>query len=111
MIENGNVVRGKFEPALEMAYGDITSSLTMIGTPFAAPFSVLYLQNFTDVIIDFSISYDGASVTFSLASGGAISTDMITNSVTVAQGEAAWCQYRSGAPTLGFVQVSSVTPV
>ena len=47
MIENGNVVRGKFEPALEMAYGDITSSLTMIGTPFAAPFSVLYLQNFT----------------------------------------------------------------
>ena len=110
-IENGNIVRGKFEPALEMAFGSITSSLTRIGTPFTAPFSVLYLQNFTDVIIDFSVSYAGDSVTFSLAPGGAISTDMITNSVTVATGESAWCKYRSGAPSSGFVQVSSVTPV
>lgn len=111
-IDNTNtIVRAKFETALEMAYGSITDSLTMIGTPFTASFSIVFIQNFTDQILDFSISYAGDSVTFSLAPGGSISTDMITNAVAVSQGEAAWVQYRTDAPTLGFVQVSSVTPV
>jgi hypothetical protein len=106
-----NIVRGKFETALETAYGAITSSFTIIGAPFTAPFNILYVQNFTDVIIDFSISYDGLTTTFSLAPNGIIATDMVTNSVQISTGESAWCKYRTGAPTKGFVQVSSVTPV
>lgn len=111
MVEsNTTIVRGKFDTARETAFGSITSSFTRIGTVFALPFSVLYLQNFTDQIMDFSVSYDGLTTTFSLAPGGAISTDMITNSVQISAGESAWVKYRT-APASGFVQVSAVTPV
>jgi len=105
------IVRAKFETAREMAFGSITNSFTKIGTTFDANFSVVYVQNFTDVIIDFSISFDGLTTTFSLAPSGIICTDMIANSMQVSVGESAWCKYRTGAPTSGFVQVSTVTPV
>ena len=105
------IARAKFETAREMNYADIDSVMTMIGTPFAVSFSVLYVQNFTDVIIDFSVSFDGANVTFSLAPNGIIASDMTTNQIQISAGEAAWCQYRSGAPSSGFVQVSAITAV
>lgn len=103
--------RGKFEPAREMAFGAITNSFTQIGSTFDAAFNVVFIQNFTDVTIDFSISYAGTDVTFSLAAGGAITADMLTNNVIVSKGEAAWCKYRDGAPSSGFVQVASIEPV
>lgn len=102
--------RGRFEAAREIAYGDLTSNFQMIGSTFETSFYVVFVQNFTDVTIDFSISYAGNDVTFSLAAGGALSTDMLTNSVLIAQGEAAWAKYRSGAPSSGFVQVSAIAP-
>ena len=102
--------RGRFEPARELAFGSITNSFTMIGTTFDTSFNVVFVQNFTDVTIDFSISYAGTDVTFSLASGGALTADMLSNNVIVANGEAAWCKYRDGAPSSGFVQVSSIEP-
>lgn len=105
------IVRAKFETARETAFGAITSSFTQIGTTFAAPFSIVYVQNFTDVIIDFSISFDGLTTTFSLAPNGIICTDMNSNNMQISAGEAAWCKYRAGAPSSGFVQVSAVTPV
>jgi len=105
------IVRGKFETALETNYSAITSSFTIIGAPFAAAFSILYVQNFTNEIIDFSISYDGLTTTFSLAPNGIIASDMVTNSVQISAGESAWCKYRSTPPSSGFVQVSSITPV
>lgn len=108
---NATIVRGKFETAREMAFGDITSSFTSISDPFDASFSVLFIQNFTDVIIDFSVSFEGLTTTFSLASGGSISTDMVANMVMVSAGEGAFCKYRSNVPSSGFVQVSAVTPV
>ena len=106
----GTIVRAKFEDARETAFGGITSSFTKIGTTFDANFSVIYVQNFTDVIIDFSISFSGLTTTFSLAPSGIICTDMIANSMQVSIGESAWCKYRAGAPSSGFVQVVTVTP-
>lgn len=108
---NVSIPRAKFEPAREMAFGDITNSFTAIGDPFSQNFGVLYVQNFTDVTIDFSISYGGTDINFSLGTGEKLSTDMFTNNMQVAQGESAWCKYRSGAPSSGFVQVSVVSPV
>jgi hypothetical protein len=105
------VVRAKFEPVREMAFGAITSSFTQVGSTFSDPFSIFYVQNFTDVVIDFSISFEGTDVTFSLASGGIICGDMSTNNMQISSGESAFCKYRTGAPTSGFVQVSAITPV
>lgn len=104
------IERGKFEAAREIAFGDLTNFFQQIGSTFDASYYVVYVQNFTDVTIDFSLSYDGADVTFSLASGGTLATDMLTNGVQVSRGEAAWAKYRDGAPTSGFVQVSAVAP-
>jgi len=110
-IVNTSIVRAKFETAREMAFGSITNSFTRIGAVFDLNFSIVYVQNFTDVIIDFSISFEGLTTTFSLAPGGIICSDMISNQIEISSGESAWCKYRTGAPTSGFVQVSSVTPV
>ena len=53
MPVNTTIPRARFEPAREMAFGDITSSFTMIGTEFETNFGILYVQNFTDKTIDF----------------------------------------------------------
>jgi len=94
-----------------MDFGDITNAFTQIGTVFTDNFSVLYVQNFTDVVIDFSISFAGTDITFSLSPQGSLTSDMDTNQVQISKGEAAWCKYRSGAPTSGFVQVAAITAV
>lgn len=103
--------RAKFRAVREKAFGSITGSMTAIGDPFANSFGILYVQNFTDVNIDFSVSYAGIDVTFTLAPSGIISTDMVTNGMQVSAGESAWCKHRGVAPTSGFVQVSEVSPV
>lgn len=103
--------RAKFETARETAFGAITASFTMIGTAFEDNFSVLYVQNFTDVNIDFSISYAGTDVTFTLAPLGTLTSDMDTNQIQISKGEAAWCKHRGVAPSSGFVQVAAITAV
>lgn len=110
-IDVNAVSRAKFEPVRETAFGAITNSFTKIGTSFTDNFSIFYAQNFTDQIMDFSVSYDGVDVTFSLAPGGIISTDMISNNIQISSGESAFIKYRSTPPTSGFVQISAVTPV
>lgn len=109
-FNNTAIPRGQFETAREMAFGSITNSFTKIGSTFSDHFGILYVQNYTDVIIDFSISFDGLTTTFSLEAGGKLSADMFTNNMQVAQGESPWCKYRTGAPTSGFVQVSVISP-
>lgn len=106
--------RAKFETAREMAFGDITNTFQKIGTSFADQPRIVYIQNFTDTIMDFSISYAGDSVCFSLASGGAFTTDITTNGAgtlfTPSVGESVWVKYRS-APSSGFVQFTGVIQV
>jgi hypothetical protein len=111
MLTTNGVVRAKFDVAREKAFGDITNSFTKIGTTFDLNFSVLYVQNFTDVNIDFSISYDGVDITFTLAPNGTLTSDMDTNQVQISKGESAWCKYRTGAPSSGFVQVAAISAV
>ena len=110
-VTANGIVRAKFETAREMAFGDIAASFTKIGTTFDLNFSVLYVQNSTDVTIDFSISYAGLTTTFSLASMGTLTSDMDTNRLQISAGESAWCKSRSGAPTSGFVQVAAISAV
>lgn len=111
MPVNTTIPRAQFGAAREMAFGSITSSFTKIGTTFSDNFGVLYVQNFTDATIDFSISFAGTDVTFSLGASEKLSADMFTNNMQIAKGESAWCKYRTGAPTTGFVQVSVISPV
>lgn len=110
-ITTNGIVRAKFETARETAFGSITNTFTRIGTAFELNYSVLFVQNFTDVIIDFSISYDGLTTTFSLAPNGTLTADMDTNQVQTSSGESAWCKYRTGAPTSGFVQIAAISAV
>ena len=106
-----DIVRARFETARESAFGSITSSFTRIGSVFEDPFSITWVHNYTDVFIDFSISFQGLTTTFSLEPGGKLTADMVTNQIQISSGESAWCKYRTGAPTSGFVQICAVTPV
>lgn len=106
-----NTARAKFTEAREKAFGDITNSFTRVGTAFENPSSILYVQNLTDQIMDFSISFEGEDVTFSLLPNGTLCADMEANQVAVAKGEGIFVKYRSTPPTSGFVQYSSVLAV
>lgn len=110
MPVNTTIPRARFETAREMAFGSITNSFTRVGTVFGENFGIMYIQNFTDVTIDFSVSFDGTSVTFSLGAGDKLTTDMFANNLEIAKGESVFCKYRSAAPTSGFVQVALVSP-
>lgn len=110
-ITTNGIVRAKFETVRETAFGDITSSFTRIGTAFEDSFSIVYVQNLTDQMMDFSISFEGLTTTFSLAPLGTLTSDMDTNQIQISAGESAWVKYRSTPPTSGFVQVSAVTAV
>ena len=106
--------RAKFETAREMAFGSITNVFQIIGTDFDDQPRIIYIQNFTDTIMDFSISYSGLTTCFSLGSGGAFTSDITANGAgstfTPALGEAVWVKYRS-APSSGFVQFTGVIQV
>ena len=105
------IVRGKFDIARELAYSSITTTFQEIGAPFANTLNIWFAQNFTDQNIDFSVSFSGVDLSFTLAPGGTISSDMYTNSIQVSVGEGVWVRYRTGsAPTMGFVQFSAILP-
>lgn len=104
------ISRARFEPVREAAFGAITGSFVKVGSSFDVNFSIFYAQNFTDQIMDFSISFDGSDVTFSLAPSGIICSDMISNCVQISAGESAWVKYRTTPPASGFVQFSAITP-
>lgn len=107
-------VRAKFAPAREMAFGSITASYTKIGTTFDDSYRLVFLQNFCNTIMDFSISYDGGDTSFSLAPGGTMAGDITANggggTFQIAKGESVFVKYRT-VPTSGFVQFSSVIGV
>lgn len=103
--------RAKFTEAREKAFGDISSSFTRIGNTFEIPDSIIYVQNFTNQMMDFSISFEGEDITFSLQPNGTFCADMASNLVAVAKGEGIFVKYRSTPPTSGFVQFSSVIAV
>lgn len=105
------IVRGKFDVAREMPYTSITTTFQQISPVFSDVFYIFFAQNFTNQNIDFSVSYLGTDLSFTLAPGGTISSDMYTNSIQIAKGEAVWVRYRTGAaPTSGFVQFSAILP-
>jgi hypothetical protein len=108
----GAAIRGRFETARELAFGDITSSFKIVGSAMDLSCYISGLQNFTDVYIDISISFAGDSTVLTLApNGGAHTYDLNTNAMLISQGEAVWAKYRTGAPTTGFIQVIVVAPV
>jgi len=106
--------RAKFEAAREMAFGTITGTFQKIGTSFENQPRVIYIQNFTDTIMDFSVSFTGVEVSFSLSAGGTFTTDVTANGAgtvfTPAIGESVWVKHRT-APSSGFVQFSGVIQV
>jgi hypothetical protein len=104
------IVRGKFDPARVLAYSAITSTFQQISTPFANTLFIFFVQNFTDQNIDFSVSFTGVDLSFTLAPGGTLTSDMFSNGIQLSVGEAVWVRYTSAAPTTGFVQFSAILP-
>jgi len=110
MSLNANPIRGKFDAARVEIYSGITATFAPIGNPFANTLYIWFAQNFTDQNIDFSVSFTGVDLSFTLAPGGTISSDMFTNGIQLSIGEYVWVRYSSAAPTLGFVQFSAILP-
>jgi hypothetical protein len=107
--------RAKFSTAREAAFGDITSSFTRMGTEFESQPRVVFVQNFTNQVMDFSISFAGDSTCFSLSPGDKFVCDITANGAgnefTPTIGESCWVKARSALPGSGFVQFSSVVAV
>jgi hypothetical protein len=107
-------IRAKFEAVREAAFGSITTSFTVVGIPIAPAVRHCIVQNFTNVILDFSISQEGTVHHFSLAPSVAYVFDVTANETTtegffLGAGQSLWVRYRTGAPaTSGFVQFSTV---
>ena len=110
-LDIGSPIRGKFDASREIAYTAITATFAPISTAFANTLYIWFAQNFTDQNIDFSVSFTGIDLSFTLAPGGTISSDMFTNGIQLSAGESVWVRYRTAAaPTIGFVQFSAILP-
>lgn len=95
------------EPLRSLAFGGIGGGYAGIGTAFVHPSRILLVQNFTDVILTYSL--DGLEDHFQLPPNGFILLDVTTNQVQtlgcfVSQGTRI---YVKGAPTLGQANVST----
>lgn len=106
-------IRAKYEPIREVAFGSITGTFTTVGVPISPAVRHCIVQNFTDQILDFSISQEGTVHHFSLSSSTAYVFDVTANETTtegffLGAGQSLWVRHRGSAPTSGFVQFSTV---
>lgn len=104
----GLEIRATFEPLRTLAFGSISVTYAGIGTALAHPSRMMIVQNFTDVLITYSL--DGINDHFVLPSNGQVIFDWTSN-VTVSQGffiAEGVRLYAKGAPTLGAVYVSTI---
>jgi hypothetical protein len=101
-------VRWYCEPLRSLAFGSISSSYAALGTAFANPSRQIYIVNYTDVLLTFSL--DGTHDHFVVAPNSHFISDIMTNA-SIAGGSWAAAQgqviYVKGAPTVNAVYLST----
>jgi hypothetical protein len=102
-------LRAKWEPLRSLAFGSISGTYAGIGTSFANPVRIMWIQNTTDVMLTFS--QDGLVDNFVVQSDSFVLLDVTTNQSIPAgafyfpEGERI---YVKGSPTMGSVYLSII---
>jgi hypothetical protein len=96
------------EPVRSLAFGSISAAYMPIGTSFANPVRIFFIQNLTDALLMFS--FNGIDDNFPLPPSSFLLLDVTANR-TVSQGfyiaEGTFIYVKEiGTPTLGSVYVS-----
>ncbi len=96
------------EPVRSLAFGSISGTYAGIGTGFANPVRIIFVQNLTDVTLMFSL--DGINDNFPLPSNSFLLLDVTANKTIdmgafLAQGTRVYVK-TIGSPTMGSVYVS-----
>src|SRR5258708_5432067 len=98
------------EPLRTAAFGDITGSLTALGSPYSHPVRVYFFTNGTDATI--YVSWNGTDNHFAILSGNSLSLDIVANKsidngLYLETGKSTYIAYAT-APTIGNVYLSVV---
>jgi len=105
-----NSIKVRFEAVRELAFGSISGSYAIVGTPFTKPVRLLKVTTLSNG--DLMISYDGVTDHDVVASGGFYLYDYGSNRSNTAGnaeqsvGEAVFVKTIGAAPTSGSVYVT-----
>jgi hypothetical protein len=102
-------IRLMMEPQRSVAAGDFTTGYIGIGTAFDHPLRMIFIQNLTDVTLQFSL--DGVNPHFPLPSEGFLLMDITSNKSIgegfyIAQGSRIYVEEITDFPSTGAVYVS-----
>lgn len=97
------------EPVRSLAFGSISGTYAAIGTAFANPIRIIFIQNLTDKSLMFS--FDGTNDHFPLVAEAFLLLDVTSNSSVsqgffLAQGTKMYVKDLGSAATIGDVYVS-----
>lgn len=102
-----------FEPVSELAFGSISGSFALVGRPVAPAVRIIFVSNFTDAILDFSLN--GTEHHFSLGPSQSMTVDLTSNRTTEGRGgfymgihKALYVRDRGSAATSGFVSFAKI---
>ncbi len=99
-------VRQRIDPQRTLAAGSIVAGYTGVGTALTHPARVIFIQNLTDALVQFS--FDGVNDHFPLPANGYIIEDITANKTSnggaffMAEGDRLYVK-RIGTPTTGTV--------
>ena len=77
-------IRLRADAQRSLAFGSIGAAYMGVGTAFAAPVRVIFVQNLTDALLQFSI--DGVNDHFPLPAHGFLLLDVTANKSSLASG-------------------------
>lgn len=97
------------EPVRSLAFGGISGTYAVVGTPLANPARIVIFQNFTDG--DLMISFDGVNDHLPVPNKGEVKLDVTTNKTNIqgfyiSQHTQFWVKQIS-APTVGSLYISA----
>jgi len=93
-------------PVIDVAFGSITASYTTFNTIVAAS-AILVLNNFTNVIIDYTLS-GGISTQGHLGAGDSVTLDLKSNQVVASGSVAVGFKANSALPSSGFCSLTNI---
>lgn len=105
------VMRWELESLRTMGSGNISSSLTQIGSSFTRPLRMLAIYSTLDS--DVILSFDGFTDHWFFPSKGSLILDVGANASNndeyyIAQGRGVWVRYTGSEPTSGDIYVSTM---
>lgn len=103
-------IRLRADVQRSLAFGSIGAAYMGIGTAFTAPIRIIFIQNLTDALLQFS--FNGVDDNFPLPAGGFLLLDVTANKTNqasgffIAEGDRIYVK-EVGTPTTGAVYVSN----